>query len=47
MGEEEYANIREGDESRMGGYNDNLTVRQWLDLVAFLDAVQKNRLGGE
>ncbi len=36
-----YENIREGSESRMGTQNDRLTVQQWLDLVAFLDAVQR------
>jgi len=43
--ETEYENIREGSESRMGDYNDTLTVRQWLDLVAFLEAVQSSPLG--
>jgi len=47
IGVQKYENIREDDESRMGDYNDNPTVREWLDLVAFLDAVQKQRLGGE
>lgn len=44
---QEYKNVREGDESRMGDCGDNLTVRRWLDLVEFLDAVQKRPPGRE
>lgn len=38
----EYKDIRDydGDESRMGDYNQALTVKQWLDLVAFLEHCQ-------
>ncbi len=36
-----YEDIREGDESRMGSFNDHLTVQQWLDLVTFLASVQE------
>lgn len=43
VGEREYKNVRLGDESRMGTFNDHLTVQQWLDLVAFLDSVQNAR----
>lgn len=35
-----YANIQSGGLSRMGSYNDYLTVREWLDLVAYLEAMQ-------
>lgn len=36
----QYRNIRQGKGSRMGDYNDVLTVREWLDLVAYLEAMQ-------
>jgi hypothetical protein len=47
IADQEYENIGEGDESRMGDYNDILTVREWLDLVTFLDAVQKKPFSRE
>ncbi len=37
----EYENIREGAHSRMGDYSDTMSVRQWLDLIAFLESVQR------
>ena len=42
----QYPNIRDGDNSRMGDYTDALTVGEWLDLVAYLEAMQ-NRPRGE
>lgn len=35
-----YEDIGEGGESRMGDYKDAMTVKQWVDLVAYLDALQ-------
>lgn len=37
----QYPNIQQGDYSRMGDYTDVLTVREWLDLVAYLEAMQE------
>src|SRR5690606_15234501 len=31
----EYENIRENSQSRMGDYSEAMTVRQWLDIVAY------------
>ncbi len=44
--EREYENIKEGAESRMGDFNDTMTVGEWCNLVAYLDFLQ-NRKPGE
>ena len=38
ISEAEYENVREGDKSRMWDYRETMTVRQMLDLVAFLES---------
>lgn len=46
--EQEYEDIEEGGVSRMGFFNDALTVREWVDLVAYLDSLQnrsRNEVG--
>lgn len=35
-----YENIEEDGQSRMLDYKDAMTVREWVDLVAYLDALQ-------
>lgn len=35
----EYEGVREGDLSRMGDYSETLTLRQWIDLTAYLESI--------
>lgn len=44
VGRPEYENIREGEESRMGDFNDALTVGEWCDLVAYLESLQARKI---
>lgn len=37
----EYENIKENSQSRMGDYSEAMTVRQWLDIVAYLEFKQE------
>ena len=38
--ERKYENIKEGEKSRMGDFDDAMTVGEWFDLVAYLDSLQ-------
>lgn len=40
----EYKDIVDGGLSRMGDCNQSLTVQEWVDLVAYLDAMQNRSL---
>ena len=42
--EREYENIKEGELSRMGNFSESLTVREWLDIVEYLEKMQKRSL---
>jgi L-cysteine S-thiosulfotransferase len=37
----EYEGIREGELSRMGDYSETLTLRQWIDLTAYLESIPR------
>lgn len=39
--QDEYENIREDSQSRMGDYSEAMTVREWLDIVAYLEFRQE------
>lgn len=39
--QDEYENIKEDSQSRMGDYSEAMTVRQWLDIVAYLEFRQE------
>lgn len=42
----EYQNIKEGTLSRMGDFSETMTVRQWLDLVAYLESLYSRKPAG-